>query len=138
MIGIARAERTSTARAEEFFARWCDLGSHPEWAPSMEYFRPQDPFGIGARGVSRPRGGEEASFVVTAVGPGAVYADRTELGGAELTVHHEATPVDGGCVVVLRAWLEGPEADGWSERLGDTVQRALERDLESLALLLEG
>ena len=137
MIEIARAERASTADADAFFARWCDLESHPEWAPSMEYFRLHEPFGVGARGVSRPRGGDEATFVVTEVGPGAVYADTTLLDGAELTVHHEATPTADGCVVVLRAWLQGAEAAVWAERMGDSVQRALDRDLASLARLLD-
>ncbi|MFH8249144.1 hypothetical protein ACH3VR_02095 [Microbacterium sp. B2969] len=137
MIEIARTTRSSSAPPRTFFDRWCDLETHPEWAPSMEYFRLAEPFGVGARGVLRAIGGEEAPFRVAQVGPGFVYADTTELAGAELTVRHEAV-VDGGVTrVELTAFLEGPAAAEWATRMGDDVQRSLERDLASLAQLLE-
>ena len=137
MIEIARTGRVSSASAAAFFERWCAIETHPEWAPSMEYFRLSEPFGIGARGVLKAVGGTEARFRVTAVGPGFVYADTTELDGAELTVHHEAVEAGEGTRVNLSAWLEGPREAEWALAMGD-VQRSLERDLASLARILEG
>lgn len=137
MMEIARASLVSSAPAADFFQRWCDLESHPEWAPSMEYFRLSEPFGIGARGVLKAVGGSEAAFRVTAVGPGFVYADTTEIDGAELTVHHEAVEEVDGTRVELTAWLDGPRAGEWARQLGDDVQLSLARDLASLAKLLE-
>ena len=137
VIEIARTHRLSSAPAGAFFERWCELESHPEWAPSMEYFRLSEPFAVGARGVLRAVGGDEAPFRVAVVGPGFVYADTTELEGAELTVHHEAVSEGAATSVELSAWLEGPRAAEWAERMGDDVQSSLERDLASLARILE-
>ena len=103
----------------------------------MEYFRLRDPFGLGATGVSRPRGGGEATFTVTALEPSSVYADTTQLEGAALTVHHRATPAGSGCVLELTAWLEGPRERPLAAELGDVVQTSIERDLESLVRMLE-
>ncbi|MGP7959955.1 hypothetical protein ACTVCO_03960 [Sanguibacter sp. A247] len=133
MREIARATRTSSAPASAFYERWCDLPSHPEWAPSMEYFILDGPFGIGATGRSRSVGGAETRFTVTSVGPGWVYADTTELDGARLTVHHEAREEDGATRVILTGLLEG-RADAVD---GTALSAALARDLESLAALLE-
>ena len=137
MIEIARVTHTSTVSGSRFFERWCDLPSHPEWAPSMEYFVLDGPFGLGATGRSRAVGGAETRFTVTAIGPGWVYADTTELEGARLTVHHEARDEDGGTVVTLTGFLEGEGALALSSEIGPGLQIALERDLRSLATLLE-
>lgn len=137
MIEIAKTSLVSTAPPTRFFERWCDLETHPEWAPSMEYFRLDEPFGLGASGVLKARGGDEASFVVTALQPPFVYADTTTLDGAELTVHHEARPRGAGSTVTLRAWLDGERAQELAHEWGDDVQRSLETDLASLARLVE-
>ena len=137
MIEIARTHRLSSAPAAAFFERWCAIETHPEWAPSMEYFRLSDPFGVGARGVLKAVGGAEAPFRVTSLGPGFVYADTTELDGVELTVHHEAVDEPGGTRVELTARLDGPREAEWALGMADDVQRSLERDLASLAAKLE-
>ena len=103
----------------------------------MEYFRLEQPFVLGARGVLKARGGEEAEFVVTALDPPYLYADTTTLDGATLTVSHRATPVTGGSRIELVAWLEGARASAYAQEMGDSVQQSLERDLASLAALLE-
>lgn len=138
MIDIARAHLTSTASPREFFDRWCDLATHPEWAVGMEFLRLDDPFEVGARGTLKVRGGHEAPFVVTEVVDGRSYADTTILDGADLTVHHEAVAVPGGSEVMLRAWLIGPRAAELAMDMGTDVQVALDRDLRALADLLEG
>ncbi|MFF2487566.1 hypothetical protein ACFVSU_14280 [Microbacterium sp. NPDC058062] len=138
MIEIARTRRTSRASASLFFERWCAIETHPEWAASMEYFKLSEPFGVGARGVLKAVGGQEAPFRITTVGPGFVYADTTELDGAELTVHHEAVEGLDGTEVTLCAWLDGPAEAQLATRMSDEVQHSLEHDLAALAALLEG
>ena len=138
MIEIARTRRTSCASASLFFERWCAIETHPEWAPSMEYFKLSEPFGLGARGVLKAVGGQESPFRVTTVGPGFVYADTTELDGAELTVHHEAVEGLDGTEVTLSAWLDGPAEAQLARGMSAEVQHSLEHDLAALAALLEG
>ena len=138
MIEIARTRRTSTASAALFFERWCAIETHPEWAPSMEYFRLLEPFDVGARGILKAVGGEESPFRITTVGPGFVYADTTELDGVELTVHHQAVEGLDGTEVELSAWLDGPREVQSATRMSAEVQHSLERDLVGLAALLEG
>src|SRR4051794_34580982 len=107
MIEIARVTRSSIAPGSRFFERWCDLPSHPEWAPSMEYFVLDEPFGLGATGRSRAVGGAETRFTVTRLGPGWVYADTTDLDGARLTVLHEAVDGAHSTIVTLMGLLDG-------------------------------
>lgn len=103
----------------------------------MEFLRLNEPFALGARGVSRPKGGRQAPFIVTALEPGAVYADTTLLKGARLTVHHEARPSDGGSRLEVHAYLRGRRARVWARRMGDDVQDALAIDLAQLVALAE-
>lgn len=133
MIEIARVSRRSAAPGSRFFERWCDLPSHPTWAPSMESFVLDGPFELGATGRSRAVGGGETRFTVTRIGPGWVYADTTELEGAFLTVLHEAADSDDGTVVTLTGLLEGDR----SAVDGEALRVALDRDLASLIALLE-
>ena len=137
MIEITRVSRTSTAPGSAFFGRWCDLPTHPEWAPSMEYFELDEPFAVGARGRSRAVGGMETRFTVTRVGPGWVYADATDLGDAMLTVLHEAIDGEHGTAVTLTGFVEGDRAQQVAVELADDLERALERDLASLIAMLE-
>ena len=103
----------------------------------MEYFRLDEPFGLGARGVLKAHGGQEAEFVVTALDPPYLYADTTTLDGATLTVSHRATPLDEGCRIELIAWIEGARASAYAQEMGHSAQRSLERDLASLSAILE-
>ncbi len=103
----------------------------------MEYFALDGPFGLGATGRSRAVGGAETRFTVTAIGPGWVYADTTQLDGARLTVRHEAVDEGTGTIVTLTGSLEGENVTALSSEIGPGLQRALERDLRSLAAMLE-
>lgn len=137
MIEIARVTRSSIAPGSRFFERWCDLPSHPEWAPSMEYFVLDQPFSLGATGRSRAVGGAETRFTVTRLGPGWVYADTTDLDGVRLTVLHEAVDGEHSTVVTLTGLLDGDREDTVGAELASGLQLALERDLASLVTLLE-
>jgi hypothetical protein len=137
VIEIARTELSSVVSPERFVARWRDLATHPEWSAGMEFLRFDEPFAVGARGELKVRGGHEAPFVVTEYVEGPTYADTTILDGAELTVHHSATPSGSGSTLVLRAWLTGERAPDYADQMRDDVQRSLDADLASLARLLE-
>lgn len=137
MTEIARVTQHSTASGVRFFERWCDLPSHPEWAPSMEYFVLDAPFALGVTGRSRAVGGVETRFTVTEVGPGWVYADTTELEGALLTVRHEAVDTAESTVVTLTGALTGVDAAALAVEIAPGLQLALERDLHSLITLVE-
>ena len=138
MIRVAHTTTYASAAPERFFARWCDLATHPEWSSSMEFLRLDDPFALGARGVLKAKGGDPAPFMVTAVEIDRVYADTTFLDGADLTVRHEAHPHDGGTRIVLLADLEGPREDELALEFGQDVQHSLEADLGALVRLLDG
>ncbi|WP_062134525.1 SRPBCC family protein [Demequina aestuarii] len=138
MIDVGYVVVSSSAPPEAFFERWIELETHPEWAESMEWFQLDEPVAIGARGKLKSKAGEPLPFRVTAFERPYVYADTTELDGAELTVHHEARPHDGGSRVELRAWLEGPRAADLELEFRANVQRALEADIAALVALVEG
>ena len=137
MIEIARVSAGSRVAPAYFHQRWCDLATHPEWSASMEFLRLREPFALGARGVSKPHGGRQAPFTVTALEPGTVYADTTFLRGARLTVHHEARPSGAGSRLEVHAYLRGRRARQWARRMGDDVQRSLAVDLAGLVELAE-
>lgn len=137
MIEVARTTARSAVPPHRFVERWCDLDTHVEWSTCMEYLRLDEPFGVGARGTLKAKGGDPAPFVVTDVVPGSAYADTTILDGAELTVRHEARLSGDGSRLTLTATLDGPDAQRWASQMGDGVQRDLEADLAALIALLE-
>ncbi len=137
MIDVGHVVVSSSAPPEAFFERWVDHETHPEWAASMEWFRMSEPVQIGARGELKSKTGEPLPFRVTALERPYVYADTTEMDGAELTVHHEARRTDTGSRVELRAWLEGPRAADLELEFRANVQRALEADIAALTTLVE-
>lgn len=134
---IARVEKISSASPHMFFEKWCDLPTHPEWAPSMEYFILEGEFGVGATGRSKPVDGKESAFTVTEIGPGYVYADATDLGGATLTVRHEAVHTGENTKVTLTGLVDGPQAVRVGATIAQDLQKALDKDLNSLIELLE-
>ena len=137
MIEVARVTSTSTAPAARYVDKWADIENHPQWAASMEYFRLDGPFEVGATGVAKARGGTENRFEVTAYEPGVLYADTTYLDGAALTVHHEATELDGTTRLTVYAYVDGPQEKSWAARLGDAVQDGITGDVAALIALVE-
>jgi hypothetical protein len=137
MIEVARVTAESRVTPAYFHDRWCDLATHPQWSASMEYLRLREPLAVGARGVSKPHGGRQAPFMVTALKPGTIYADTTFLPGAQLTVHHEARPSGAGSRLEVHAYLRGRRARRWARRMGNDVQQSLAVDLARLVELAE-
>jgi len=136
MIELARVTATSTVAPQRFFDRWCDLDTHPEWAPGMEYLRLDEPFALGARGTLKLVEGRVSPFEITALVPGRLYADTTELDGARLEVSHEALPLGTGSALELVCTIEGERAELYAAEFTD-ISAALAADLASLVALLE-
>lgn len=137
MIEIARTESVSTAAPEDFYARWIDIDTHPEWATTMEWTRLDEPFGVGARGWLKAKGGEAAPFVVTEVEEGRVFADDTALAGATLRIRHSAVPSPEGARVVITAFIDGERRDEYAAAIRGDVQASIEENLASLQARLE-
>lgn len=137
MIEIARVAATSTVAPERFFERWCDLDTHPEWAPGMDYLRLDEPFALGARGMLKVGGEQPRPFEVTGIDPGRRYADTTILDGARMEVSHEALPLGSGSALELVATLDGPRAQHYAAEFAG-IGDALAGDLGRLVALLEG
>lgn len=132
--------RTITARSrvapEHFHARWCDVETHPEWAPGMEYIRLEGPVRPGARGVMKTREGQETPMLVSDVVPGVAFEDTVFFDGGTLTVRHESHPDGTGSRLELHGRIEGPrEAELAAELAG--LEDVLAADLASLITLVE-
>ena len=136
MIEIGHIVAGSWVAPEHFHARWCDLATHTEWAPGMEYLRLDGPLEAGARGVMKAKDGPEHAFVVSDLMPGVAYQDTLLLDGAELTVRHESHPHGTGSRLELHARMEGPKA---AERAAEMagLDQALAADLARLVALVE-
>lgn len=132
--------RTITARSrvapEHFHARWCDVETHPEWAPGMEYIRLEGPVRPGARGVMKTREGQETPMLVSDVVPGVAFEDTVFFDGGTLTVRHESHPDGTGSRLELHGRIEGPrEAELAAELAG--LEDVLAADLAGLITLVE-
>ncbi|MFW2513483.1 hypothetical protein ACNI3K_06865 [Demequina sp. SO4-13] len=138
MIDVGYVIVSSSARPEAFFERWTAHETHPEWASNVEWFHLDEPIAIGASGQVKSMTDEPRPVRITAYEEPYVYAQTTELDGAELTVHHEARPTADGSRVELRAFLEGPRAADLELEFRANVQRALESDIQALVELVEG
>ncbi|MEU4427588.1 hypothetical protein AB0F81_43770 [Actinoplanes sp. NPDC024001] len=136
MIEIAYLTADSWVAPEHFHARWCDVETHPEWAPGMEYLRLDGPLVKGARGVMKAKDGPECVFIVSDLVPGVAYQDTVVLDGAELTVRHESHPHGTGSRLELHVRMDGPKA---AERAAEMngLADALASDLAGLVALVE-
>ncbi|GAA4967098.1 hypothetical protein [Actinoplanes utahensis] len=119
-----------------FHARWCDVATHPEWAPGMEYIRLDGPVRAGATGVMKTRDGVETPIRVSDLVPGAAFQDTVVLDGGELTVRHESHPDGTGSRLELHARIDGPRAaELYASMAG--LDEVLAADLAGLIELVE-
>lgn len=121
---------------EYFHARWCDVATHPEWAPGMEYIRLDGPLRAGVRGVMKTRDGDEAPMMVSDIVPGLAFQDTVFLDGATLTVRHESHAEGAGSRLELHGRIEGPRADELAADLAG-LDEVLASDLAGLIALVE-
>ncbi|MEU7906737.1 hypothetical protein [Actinoplanes sp. NPDC049118] len=126
----------SRVAPEHFHARWCDVVTHPEWAPGMEYIRLDGPVCPGARGVMKTRAGQETPMLVSDVVPGVAFQDTIFLDGGALTVRHESHRDGTGSRLELHAWIDGPRAAELAATMAG-LEKVLAADLASLIALVE-
>ncbi|MEU4619826.1 hypothetical protein AB0G04_07590 [Actinoplanes sp. NPDC023801] len=136
MIEFPLITAESRVAPEHFHARWCDVATHPEWAPGMEYLRLEGPLHVGARGVLKARGGQETLFLISDLVPGLVFQDTLLLDGGELTVRHESHPLGTGSRLELHARIDGPRAAELAETMAG-LEEVLAADLANLVALVE-
>ena len=121
---------------EHFHARWCDVATHPEWAPGMEYIRLEGPLRAGVRGVMKTREGAETPMMVSDLVPGLAFQDTVFLDGGTLTVRHESHADGSGSRLELHARIEGPRAGELASEFAG-LDAVLASDLAGLVALVE-
>jgi hypothetical protein len=136
MIEFPLITAESRVAPEHFHARWCDVATHPEWAPGMEYLRLEGPLRVGARGVLKARAGEETLFLVSDLVPGLAFQDTLLLAGGELTVRHESHPLGTGSRLELHTRIDGPRAEELAAGFAG-LEEVLAADLANLVALVE-
>lgn len=127
-----RTEHThdSDAAPEAVFALWADVQGWPAWDGSLIATTLQGPFAAGTTGTLHPQGmPEPIAFVLTAVEPGAGFADETRLGPIVLRFEHRVEPRGAGSRIVVSVEAEGPDAD----QVGPAVADDLPESVAALA-----
>jgi len=120
----------STAAPQAVFALWADVQGWPAWDASLVAATLDGPFAAGTTGTLHPQGmPEPIAFDITAVEPGAGFADETRLGPLVLRFTHRVEPREGGSRIVVSIEADGPDAD----RIGPAVAGDLPESVAALA-----
>lgn len=127
-----RTEHThdSDAAPEAVFALWADVENWPAWDASLIAATLEGPFAAGTTGTLHPQGlPEPIAFALTAVEPGAGFADETRLGPIVLRFQHRVERRRAGSRIVVSVEAEGPDAD----QVGPAVAEDLPETVAALA-----
>jgi Polyketide cyclase / dehydrase and lipid transport len=120
----------SDAAPEAIFALWTDVAGWPAWDSSLVATTLDGPFAAGTTGTLHPQGmPEPIAFRLTAVEPGAGFADETRLGPLVLRFGHRVEPCGAGSRISVSIEAEGPNAD----RIGPAVAEDLPESVAALA-----
>jgi hypothetical protein len=136
MTTLAAASATSTASPAAFFARWADMATWTEWNTDTEWVRLDGPFGQGATGVLKPKGGPKVTFVVEKL-TDTEFVDVSLLLGARLTFAHHIVATPTGSRLEISVSLTGPLSRVWNLILGKGLKASLQRDLDLLVSTAE-
>ncbi|KIC56794.1 SRPBCC family protein [Microbacterium hominis] len=137
MIELAAAVRTSSAAPADYFARWIDHASWPEWSPDTEWVRVEGPVRAGARGVLKPVGGPKTRFTISECEQDRVYTDVSSVPGARLTFRHTVESAPNGSTLTVRVWMTGPLARVWARTAFKGFSVSVPEDLDRLIALVE-
>ena len=109
---VIDCEETISGDLDSVWDTWTDLASFPSWDPREEEMRLDAPFGVGATGFSKQRGGRPGStFRVLQVEPKTRWINQVPLPGGSLTMDHALTEVGPGKIHLLKRYtVEGPMA----------------------------
>jgi hypothetical protein len=136
MTTIATAHATSTAPATAFFHRWADCKTWPEWNTDTEWVRLDGPFGQGATGTLKPKGGPKVRFTVTELSERR-FVDVSRMPGGRVTFAHEIDDGTGGTTVDVTVTIDGPLGWFWRRVLGAGFRASLQPDLDRLVAVAE-
>lgn len=133
---IATASARSSAPAAAFFARWADMGTWPEWNTDTAWVRLDGPFGQGATGVLKPKGGPKVPFTVARLDERA-FVDVSRLPGGRITFDHRIDETAAGTTVEVTVSINGPLGWVWRRILANDFRAALQPDLDRLVATAE-
>jgi hypothetical protein len=136
MTTIATAHATSTAPASAFFDRWADCETWPEWNIDTEWVRLDRPFGKGATGTLKPKGGPKVRFTVTELS-GQRFVDVSRMPGGRVTFVHEVHEAPGVTTIDVAVSIDGPLGWFWRRVLGSGFRTSLQPDLDRLVTVVE-
>lgn len=137
MVTLDSCSAHTTHPAEAVFARWAEPQTWPDWDEGVRRVWFSGPATVGAEGRMRPPSGPAVSFSVTALEPGRVFTNASSMPGAKLVFEHLVTPVQGGSVVEVTVWVEGPLARVWARILGKNLGSAAQSSVEGLLAHLD-
>ena len=120
----------SVAAPEAVFAPWADVEGWPAWDASLIATTLDGPFAAGTTGTLHPQGMPgPIAFEITAVEPGAGFADETRLGPLVLRFRLGGAGRGGGWGFVVSFVAEAPDA----EQVGPAVAEDLPESVAALA-----
>jgi hypothetical protein len=120
----------TAAAPDAVFALWADVEGWPSWDASLIAAALDGPFAAGSSGTLHPQGmPEPIGFELTAVEPGAGFADETRLGPLVLRFRHRVEPHGDGARIVVSVEADGPDA----EQVGPAVAEDLPESVAALA-----
>ncbi len=127
----------TTADPEQVWAVMSDLDAWPEWLPTVDSVKREDPHkphGVGAAyRLKQPRL-PRARWVVTKWEPGHGFTWTSSAPGVTTTATHQLTPLDGGGTeIVLGITWSGPLAGLLGLLLGRLTRRYVDTEAASLA-----
>jgi uncharacterized membrane protein len=137
MIELGYAQATSARPADQFYSHWINLPGHSQWSSNVVSMRVDGPVRLGARGVTVPKKGPKARFVVSDLIDGRIYEDTTSLPGAKLVFRHEAHEESGTTRIVAYATVSGPLAFLWTRIVGPNIRADIQGDLDRLVKIVE-
>jgi Polyketide cyclase / dehydrase and lipid transport len=120
----------SNAAPEAVFALWADVEGWPAWDASLIATTLDGPFAAGTTGTLHPHGMPgPIAFRLTAVEPGAGFADETRLGPLVLRFEHRVEQCGNGSRIVVSIEADGPDA----AQIGPAVAEDLPESVAALA-----
>jgi uncharacterized protein YndB with AHSA1/START domain len=134
LVGSYEREISVAAAPERVWTALEDVGSWPEWTPSMSSVRRavDGPLRVGERiRVRQPRL-PPAVWTVTQVEPGRSFSWSSDAPGLHSAADHEIRPGPGGCTVVLRLVQTGPLAPLVWRLTARIVRRYVDLEAEGL------
>ncbi len=134
---VTSAAAHSWAPRADFYARWIDHQSWPEWDPDTLWCRIDGPAAPGTSGAMKPKGGPTVRFAIKAAVPGEEYTDVSRLPGARLTFQHLARQTPTGTDLEAIVTIDGPLAWLWSLIMGAGFRRSVPDGLARLVTLVE-